>query len=171
MAAGLKIDAANIESFRQRFCANASQILNPSSSSPNSNSTPLPSYRTSRPPLCPTFSASARSAWATASRCWSPAAWSSPPHPAASARPGDHLQLYVRQGNNSMKCIAFGYGAMFDQLRAGTVLDVAFRADAQRVQRVCQRGADGEGFAVASMNQVMRIRALLGAWAVRSQGK
>jgi hypothetical protein len=25
-----------------------------------------------------------------------------------------------------MKCIAFGYGAMFDQLRAGTVLDVAF---------------------------------------------
>ena len=39
---------------------------------------------------------------------------------------GDHLQLYVRQGRSSMKCIAFGYGSLFDQLRQGTVLDVAF---------------------------------------------
>jgi single-stranded-DNA-specific exonuclease len=38
---------------------------------------------------------------------------------------GDHLQLYVRQGETSMKCIAFGAGAMCDQLRPGMSLDLA----------------------------------------------
>jgi single-stranded-DNA-specific exonuclease len=38
---------------------------------------------------------------------------------------GDHLQLYVRQGRTSMKCIAFNAGAMFDQLKAGMSIDLA----------------------------------------------
>jgi single-stranded-DNA-specific exonuclease len=38
---------------------------------------------------------------------------------------GDHLQLFVRQGRNHMKCIAFGYGAMFDRLSAGMMIDLA----------------------------------------------
>jgi single-stranded-DNA-specific exonuclease len=38
---------------------------------------------------------------------------------------GDHLQLYVRQGQTSMKCIAFGAGAMCDQLKPGMSLDLA----------------------------------------------
>jgi single-stranded-DNA-specific exonuclease len=39
---------------------------------------------------------------------------------------GDHLQLYVRQGRDTIKCIAFGHGSLFDRLQPGVVLDVAF---------------------------------------------
>ena len=38
---------------------------------------------------------------------------------------GDHLQLFVRQGEHAMKCIAFGLGEMFDKLRQGMMLDLA----------------------------------------------
>ena len=38
---------------------------------------------------------------------------------------GDHLQLFVQQGGAKMKCIAFNFGSMFDQLRTGTRVDLA----------------------------------------------
>jgi single-stranded-DNA-specific exonuclease len=38
---------------------------------------------------------------------------------------GDHLQLFVRQGNHAMKCIAFGLGEMFDRLKQGMMIDLA----------------------------------------------
>ena len=38
---------------------------------------------------------------------------------------GDHLQLQVRDATGSMKCIAFNYGSMFDQLVPGVKIDLA----------------------------------------------
>jgi single-stranded-DNA-specific exonuclease len=38
---------------------------------------------------------------------------------------GDHLRLFVRQGETAMKCIAFGLGEMFDKLQKGMMLDLA----------------------------------------------
>ena len=39
---------------------------------------------------------------------------------------GDHMQLFVRQGNTSMKCIAFGFAeSLLDKLRPGMMLDLA----------------------------------------------
>ncbi len=38
---------------------------------------------------------------------------------------GDHLQLLIRQGTQTMKCIAFNYGKEFDRLKPGTALDLA----------------------------------------------
>ena len=38
---------------------------------------------------------------------------------------GDHLQLLVRQGNVSLKCIAFGYAPLDAKLVPGTVIDLA----------------------------------------------
>jgi single-stranded-DNA-specific exonuclease len=38
---------------------------------------------------------------------------------------GDHLQVLVRQGNHSLKCIAFGYGPMDTHLQPGTPIDLA----------------------------------------------
>ena len=38
---------------------------------------------------------------------------------------GDHLQLQVRDATGSMKCIAFNYGAMFDQLGPGVKIELA----------------------------------------------
>ena len=43
---------------------------------------------------------------------------------------GDHLQILVRQEPSArpMKCIAFGYGPLFDRLTPGTVIDLAVEA-------------------------------------------
>jgi single-stranded-DNA-specific exonuclease len=38
---------------------------------------------------------------------------------------GDHLQVLVRQGNHSLKCIAFGYGPIDTHLQPGTAIDLA----------------------------------------------
>jgi single-stranded-DNA-specific exonuclease len=38
---------------------------------------------------------------------------------------GDHLQLQVRDSTGQMKCIAFGYGPMMDELSAGRSIDLA----------------------------------------------
>jgi len=38
---------------------------------------------------------------------------------------GDHLQLYVKQGNCFMKCIAFNHGELFEKLQAGMTIDLA----------------------------------------------
>ena len=47
----------------------------------------------------------------------------SPPRRVGKA--GDHLQLFVRQGSATMKCIAFNAGSWFDRLRAGSRLNLA----------------------------------------------
>ena len=39
---------------------------------------------------------------------------------------GDHLQLFVRQGQTSMKAIAFGAGDLYDRLQPGVTIDLAF---------------------------------------------
>ncbi len=41
---------------------------------------------------------------------------------------GDHLQLMVRQGNATMKCIAFNAGDWYDRLKTGTAIDLAAEA-------------------------------------------
>jgi single-stranded-DNA-specific exonuclease len=38
---------------------------------------------------------------------------------------GDHLQLQIRQGDQTMKCIAFGFGKEIDRLKKGSTLDLA----------------------------------------------
>ena len=38
---------------------------------------------------------------------------------------GDHLQLLIRQGDQTMKCIAFSFGDQFDRLKQGTMIDLA----------------------------------------------
>jgi single-stranded-DNA-specific exonuclease len=38
---------------------------------------------------------------------------------------GDHLQLLVRQGNATMKCIAFNAGEWFDRLKSGAAIELA----------------------------------------------
>jgi single-stranded-DNA-specific exonuclease len=38
---------------------------------------------------------------------------------------GDHLQLYIRQGQSFMRCIAFGCGHLFDKLQPGIKIDLA----------------------------------------------
>ena len=39
---------------------------------------------------------------------------------------GDHLQLFLRQGQATIKAIAFGAGSLFDRLQVGANIDLAF---------------------------------------------
>jgi single-stranded-DNA-specific exonuclease len=39
---------------------------------------------------------------------------------------GDHLQLMVRQGQSTMRAIAFNAGELFDRLQPGVTIDLAF---------------------------------------------
>jgi single-stranded-DNA-specific exonuclease len=39
---------------------------------------------------------------------------------------GNHLSLLVRQGDHTMKAIAFGAGDLIDRLGVGTTIDLAF---------------------------------------------
>jgi single-stranded-DNA-specific exonuclease len=41
---------------------------------------------------------------------------------------GDHLQLIVKQGARSIRCIGFRYGELFDRLGPGTKIDLAVEA-------------------------------------------
>lgn len=38
---------------------------------------------------------------------------------------GDHLQLFIKQGKNHMRCIAFGCGELHDKLESGMQIDLA----------------------------------------------
>ena len=44
---------------------------------------------------------------------------------------GDHVQIYLRQGNSFMKSIAFNHGAVVDHLTAGKHIDLAAEAKYQ----------------------------------------
>jgi single-stranded-DNA-specific exonuclease len=126
MAAGLKIDAANIESFRQRFCAYASQILEPDQLIPELKLDAAAELANVTPALVSDLQRIGPFGMGNRKPLLVARGLELAAPPRRVGKTGDHLQLYVRQGNSSMKCIAFGYGPMFDQLSSGTMLDVAF---------------------------------------------
>jgi single-stranded-DNA-specific exonuclease len=39
---------------------------------------------------------------------------------------GDHLSLLVRQGQNTMRAVAFGAGDLAERLQVGSTIDLAF---------------------------------------------
>ncbi len=125
MAAGLKLKSANFDAFREAFGEHARAVLSAES-------------LVAQLPL---------EAWATVSQMT--AALVTDLHrlgpfghanrkpllacrgleiaaiPRRVGKTGDHLQLQVRDSTGSMKCIAFNYGAMFDQLGPGVKIELA----------------------------------------------
>ncbi len=125
MAAGLKIKREKVEAFREAFCAHASSVLEPEQLIGELNIdcvAELPQITEAlvrdlarlgpfgqgnpRPLLC----------------CQGLELTTAPRRVGAS---GDHLQLHVRQGEQIIKCIAFGFGALDSKLTAGTRIDLA----------------------------------------------
>jgi single-stranded-DNA-specific exonuclease len=125
MAAGLKLETARFEDFRAAFCAHAKQIISPDLLVPELKIDAIAELRhvtaalvgdmarlgpfghANRRPLlvCRNLTISAP--------------------PRRVGKTGDHLQLRVRQGEQFMKCIAFGFGNRIDDLREGTIVDLA----------------------------------------------
>ena len=125
MAAGLKVQPAKFEAFRAAFCEYASQTITPEMLIPELRLDSLaelgnvtqalvndlkrlgPFGHGNRKPLL----------------CCRGVTLASPPRRVG--KTGDHLQLFVRQGETAMKCIAFGAGELFDKLQQGMRLDLA----------------------------------------------
>src|SRR4051794_3790426 len=125
MAAGLKLHPSKFESFRAAFCEYASQTIEPEILVPQLHLDTLaelqhvthalvidlkrlgPFGHGNRKPLL----------------CCKGVTLASPPRRVG--KTGDHLQLFVRQGETAMKCIAFGLGEMFDKLQKGMTIDLA----------------------------------------------
>jgi single-stranded-DNA-specific exonuclease len=128
MAAGLKIETPKVAEFRAAFCAHASEVLSAEMMTPELQLECLaelnvltealvkdlkrlgPFGHGNRKPLL----------------CCKGLTIAGPPRRVG--KTGDHLQLFVRQGAASMKCIAFNFGGMIDQLTTGRVVDLAVEA-------------------------------------------
>jgi single-stranded-DNA-specific exonuclease len=127
MAAGLKLQTSKFEDFRRQFCVHAGSVMKPEMLVPELRLDCVADlthctealvtdlkrlgpfgHGNRRPVLC----------------CRGLEVVAPPRRVGAS---GDHLQLLVRQGpaGQPMKCIAFGYGPLFDRLIPGTSIDLA----------------------------------------------
>jgi single-stranded-DNA-specific exonuclease len=127
MAAGLKLQTSKFEDFRRQFCVHAGSVLTPEMLVPELRLDCVADlthftealvtdlkrlgpfgHGNRRPVLC----------------CRGLEVVAPPRRVGAS---GDHLQLLVRQGaaGQPIKCIAFGYGPLFDRLTPGTAIDLA----------------------------------------------
>ena len=125
MAAGLRLETARFEDFRHAFCEHAGKVMD-------------------RSLLVPELKIDCTAELSQVSQALVNDIARLGPFGHANRRPllvckdvtiaipprrvgktGDHLQLLVRQGNQSMKCIAFGFGSQIDQLKQGTTLSLA----------------------------------------------
>jgi single-stranded-DNA-specific exonuclease len=125
MAAGLKIETSRLDDFRHAFCDLAQSTVTDEMLTPQLRlecvaelgqiTAPLIDemarlgpfgYGNPKPLLCLQNAAVA----AAPRRC---------------GKDGDHLQLMVRQGQRSIKCIAFRSGALLDRLSPGAAIDLA----------------------------------------------
>jgi single-stranded-DNA-specific exonuclease len=125
MAAGLKVLTENFPAFQSAFCAHAKSAITPEQLVPELHLDTLAElsqvtealvgdlarlgpfgHGNRRPVLC------CRGVTVAAP-------------PRRVGKSGDHLQLLVRQGDVSLKCIAFGYAALDAKLAPGTVIDLA----------------------------------------------
>ncbi|HSV16191.1 MAG TPA: single-stranded-DNA-specific exonuclease RecJ [Tepidisphaeraceae bacterium] len=125
MAAGLKIDSTRFEGFRSAFCEYATRTLQPEQLVPELKVEAVAEIRqvsqalvTDLQRLGPFGHGNRRPVL-----CCRDVIIAAPPRRVGKS--GDHLQLFVRQGMATMKCIAFNRGAWLDQLTPGTRVDLA----------------------------------------------
>ncbi|HSU68099.1 MAG TPA: DHH family phosphoesterase [Tepidisphaeraceae bacterium] len=125
MAAGLKVQTAKFEGFRQSFCEHASRMVSAEMLLPEIKLDALAEIGhmsaalvTDLTRLGPFGHGNRRPIL-----CFKGVEVSAPPRRVG--RSGDHLQLHVRQDGLFIKCIAFGYGELYDHLKVGTRIDLA----------------------------------------------
>ena len=125
MAAGLKVQTEKFEDFRHSFCEHASSVVRPEMLVPELSLETLAQVAQMSPALVNDLQR--LGPFGHGNRrpllCFRDAEISAPPRRVG--KTGDHLQLHIRQAGQFIKCIAFGYGEMFDHLKIGTRLDLA----------------------------------------------
>jgi single-stranded-DNA-specific exonuclease len=125
MAAGLKIETARFENFRQAFCEYARTTVSEEMLTPQLKLE------------CAADLGQISQAMVTDLRRLGPFGRDNPKpllclkdltvagEPRRVGKSGEHLQIMVRQKNQTMKCIAFSAGDLLDRLTAGATIEVA----------------------------------------------
>jgi single-stranded-DNA-specific exonuclease len=125
MAAGLKVQTAKFEDFRHSFCEHAGKMVSSTMLVPEMKLDSLAEIREMSPALV--VDLQRLGPFGHGNRrpmlCFRGVEISAPPRRVG--RTGDHLQLHIRQNDQFIKCIAFGYGELFDHLKVGTKIDLA----------------------------------------------
>jgi len=125
MAAGLKVQTAKFEDFRHSFCEHAGTLVTPEMLVPELTLESLAQVPQMSPALVNDLQR--LGPFGHGNRrpllCFRDAELTAPPRRVG--KTGDHLQLHIRQAGQFIKCIAFGYGEMFDHFKLGTRLDLA----------------------------------------------
>lgn len=126
MAAGLRLETARLDDFRQAFAAHADSVLEPAMRSPRLEIDCLAELRELSPALITELDRLGPFGQSNRRPLMACRDLMVLPTPRRVGKTGDHLQFHVRQGNCVLKCIAFGCGDLFDRLTGGTRVDLAF---------------------------------------------
>jgi single-stranded-DNA-specific exonuclease len=125
MAAGLKLDSLKFQDFREAFCEYASNTLTADQLIPELKLEAIAELTHVSAALV--IDLQRLGPFGHGNRrpvlCCRNVTLAGPPRRVG--KTGDHLQLFIRQGNATMKCIAFNAGNWFDRLQIGTRLDLA----------------------------------------------
>jgi single-stranded-DNA-specific exonuclease len=125
MAAGLKLQTGRLDSFRQAFCKHAAQVLSEDHMRPELTLECLAELNMITQALVQDLKRLGPFGHGNRKPLLCCKGLTLAAEPRRVGKTGDHLQLLVRQGDATMKCIAFNRAAMADQLRPGTTIDLA----------------------------------------------
>jgi single-stranded-DNA-specific exonuclease len=128
MAAGLKIKSENVAAFREAFVRHACKMLTAEQMIPELTIETLAELRHLSLPLVQEVQKMAPFGHGNRRPILCMRDLLIAGEPRRVGKSGDHVQLYLRQGNSFMKAIAFNHGAMIDRLTAGTRIDLAAEA-------------------------------------------
>jgi single-stranded-DNA-specific exonuclease len=125
MAAGLKIRTENLDHFREAFCCHAKATIAPELLLPEVTMDSEAELRHISEALVTDLARLGPFGHANRKPLLACRGLEVAAPPRRVGKTGDHLQLFVRQGTTSMKCIAFGLGSMSESLPVGTKVDLA----------------------------------------------
>lgn len=125
MAAGLKIQTAKIGAFREAFCAHAAQVMDEQTLTPTLRLECLAELNMITQALVQDLKRLGPFGHANPRPLLCCQDLTLAAEPRRVGKTGDHLQLFVRQGQQSMKCIAFNKGTLHDRLHKGMKLNLA----------------------------------------------
>ena len=136
MAAGLSLQTSKFDDFRAQFCRHAGSLLSPEMLVPELRLDVEAALEQLSEALVQDLKRLGPFGHGNPKPllCFRNLEVVAPPRRVGAA--GDHLQIMVRQDPNArpMKCIAFGYGPLFDRLTAGTRIDLAVEASINEYQ-------------------------------------
>ncbi|MEO6437106.1 MAG: single-stranded-DNA-specific exonuclease RecJ [Tepidisphaeraceae bacterium] len=126
MAAGLKVKPENFEAFRQCLCAYAFDRIAPEQLIPELKLDAEAELRQVTAALVNDLQRLGPFGHGNRKPLFCSRGLQVAAQPRRVGKTGDHLQLLVRQGNSTMKAIAFGAGELFNRLQPGVLIDLAF---------------------------------------------